>query len=137
MAYPYQPYPQPYQPSRTFYPQPYQQPVMQQPQQQGGYSSASMPVSSKEEAMAVPADFSGLPMVFTDFANGKVYVKQWNNQRGAADFVTFVPEQPKPEPAKAEPLKAEDFVGKQEFERALENLQKQITELREGNNERQ
>lgn len=105
---------------------PVQQPVM--PQQPMGYSPTSMPVSSREEAMAAPADFSGAPMVFTDFSHGKIYVKQWNSQKGAADFVVFAPE------AQAEPEQeqkpAGDFVSKSEFRKAMEKLYAEIGRLK-------
>lgn len=105
---------------------PVQQPVM--PQQPQGYSPASMPVSSKEEALAQPADFSGAPMVFTDFSHGKIYVKQWNNQRGAADFVVFAPElPPDPEP---EQSPAGDYVSKGEFRKAMEKMYAEIEKMK-------
>lgn len=105
---------------------PVQQPVA--PQQMQGYSPASMPVSSREEAMAAPADFSGAPMLFADFSHGKIYVKQWNNQKGAADFVVFAPEvqaeEPKPEETPA------DCVTKAEFRREMEKLYAEIGRLK-------
>lgn len=111
---PYQPY-TPYSPYQT----------AQQPQ---GYSPSSMPVSSKEEAMAAPADFSGAPMVFADFAHGKIYVKQWNTQKGAADFVTFAPEaQAEPEP---EQKPAGDYVSKSAFRKEMEKLYAEIKKLK-------
>lgn len=84
MNYPnYQMNPYPSQGYLRYGQNPYQTIPVQQaaPQQMQGYSPASMPVSSKEEAMAAPADFSGAPMVFTDFSHGKVYIKQWNSQK--------------------------------------------------------
>lgn len=56
-----------------------------------GLSSASRMVSNKEEANAVPADFTGSLMVFPDVRNNRVYIKRWNFQTGAADFVEFAP----------------------------------------------
>lgn len=108
---------------------PMQQPVA--PQQMQGYSPASMPVSSREEAMAAPADFSGAPMLFADFSHGKIYVKQWNNQKGAADFVVFAPEVQAEEPAKQE--KSADCVSKAEFRREMEKLYAEINKLKGEN----
>ena len=105
---------------------PMQQPVA--PQQMQGYSPASMPVSSREEAMAAPADFSGAPMLFADFSHGKIYVKQWNNQKGAADFVVFAPEAQTEEPA--QPEKPADCVSKAEFRREMEKLYAEINKLK-------
>ena len=131
MNYPnYQPYPA--QGYLRYGQNPYQQQMpMQQPvapQQMQGYSPASMPVSSREEAMAAPADFSGAPMLFADFSHGKIYVKQWNNQKGAADFVVFAPEvQAEPEPEKAP---AGDWISKSEFRREMEKLYAEINKLK-------
>lgn len=118
--YPSQGYMQ-YRPYQAY--QPYQS--IQQPQ---GYSPSSMPVSSKEEAMAAPADFSGAPMVFADFSHGKIYVKQWNAQKGAADFVVFAPEvQAEPEPEKAP---AGDYISKSTFRKEMEKLYAEIDKLK-------
>ena len=73
-----------------------------QPVGQGqGISAYSRPVSSKEEAMAVGADFSGAPMIFPDMAHNAVYVKRWDFQSGSAVFTEYVPKDTAPadEPA--------------------------------------
>lgn len=62
-----------------------------------GISLASRPVSSKEEAMAVGADFSGAPMIFPDMAHNAVYVKRWDYQTGSAVFTEYVPKGAEPE----------------------------------------
>ena len=75
MNYPnYQMNPYPSQGYLRYGQNPYQQPVVQQtmPQPVQGYSPESRPVSSKEEAMAAPADFSGAPREVTDFSHGKI-----------------------------------------------------------------
>ena len=78
-----------------------------QPVGQGqGISPFSRPVSSKEEAMAVGADFSGAPMVFPDMANNAIYVKRWDFQTGSAVFQKFVPENTPPTPSGVEDLQA-------------------------------
>lgn len=56
-----------------------------------GISPVSRPVSSKEEAMAVGADFSGAPMVFPNMALNEIYVKRWDLQTGTAIFTEYVP----------------------------------------------
>lgn len=56
-----------------------------------GISVASRPVSSKEEAMAVGADFSGAPMIFPDMAHNTIFVKRWDFQSGSAVFTEYVP----------------------------------------------
>ncbi len=62
-----------------------------------GISPYSRPVSSKEEAMAVGADFSGAPMIFPDMAHNAVYVKRWDYQTGSAVFVEYLPKDAVPE----------------------------------------
>ena len=62
-----------------------------------GISPASRPVSSKEEAMAVGADFSGAPMIFPDMAHNAIYVKRWDFQSGSAVFTEYVPRSVEPE----------------------------------------
>ena len=52
--------------------------------------------------MGIPADFSGSLMVFPDVTHNRIYIKHWNYQTGAADFLEFapvVPEAKKEEPA--------------------------------------
>lgn len=96
MAYPYTQYPQYPQPGygQSYQPQMPNIPVMQQPGQQvqqnsQGFSQASRPVASVEEAMGIPADFSGAPMIFPDITHDQVYVKRWNMQTGSADFAVY------------------------------------------------
>lgn len=62
-----------------------------------GFSPTSRPVSSKEEAMAVGADFSGAPMVFVNMAQNEIYVKRWDFQSGSAVFTEYVPKGVEPE----------------------------------------
>lgn len=83
----------PYQ--NQFMMQPSPQMPMQMPQngqQMGqGISPASRPVSNKDEANAVQADFSGAMMLFPDVTHNKIYLKRWNMGTGAAEFAEFVP----------------------------------------------
>ncbi len=66
--------------------------------QQGvqGISPASRPVTNREEAISVAADFTGSPMVFPDITHNRVYMKRWNFNTGAADFVEYAPVQQEP-----------------------------------------
>lgn len=141
MAYNYQPYNaygpyaamQPYQTPMMQQPQqiaqPQIQPVQQAPQPAQGLSGASRPVTNREEAMGVPADFTGALMVFPDLSNNRIYLKRWNMQTGSADFGEFAPvvpagnEQKKP----AEFASLEDFQGLRE---AVDNLQMEIERLK-------
>lgn len=56
-----------------------------------GISPASRPVSNKDEANAVQADFSGSMMLFPDVTHNRIYLKRWNMNTGAAEFAEFAP----------------------------------------------
>lgn len=134
--YPYPAYNQPYSPMQTYQPPMYSQPQQIAPaapqaaqQVNQGLSNASRPVTNREEAMGVPADFSGALMVFPDLSNNRVYLKRWNMQTGAADFGEFAPVIPSNnEPQKTMAFASlEDFQGLQE---TVSNLQKEIDRLK-------
>lgn len=109
---PYQPGPAQFAPQSPYnqrpaemaqgYPQPQNVPQTQPGGQGAGFSPASRPVSSREEAMAVGADFSGAPMIFPDMAHNTIFVKRWDMASGTAVFAEYVPrEAVPPEPAPA------------------------------------
>lgn len=56
-----------------------------------GISPASRPVSNRDEANAVQADFSGAMMLFPDVTHNRIYLKRWNMNTGAAEFAEFAP----------------------------------------------
>ena len=66
----------------------YQQPTQQITQQNNGYSA--IPVTSKEEALAVPVEYFSLGKVMVDLTHGTVYLKRFNPNTGASDFYRFV-----------------------------------------------
>ena len=86
-----------YQPMQGY--QQMNQPILNQPQNQGGNvqqtNNASQPnffcrpVASKEEALGVPVDFMGSPMFFPDLARNVIYMKRFNTSTGAADVFEF------------------------------------------------
>jgi len=87
---------QPYQ-NQMMMQTPQQMPVQafQTAQQMGqGISPASRPVSNKDEANAVQADFSGAMMLFPDVTHNRIYLKRWNMATGAAEFAEFTPAVP-------------------------------------------
>ena len=67
-------------------PQPQPAPMMQ-PQQP---SYKVQPVTGREEALAVPVDYFGPGTILPDLAHGVVYLKRFNQQTGASDFLEFV-----------------------------------------------
>lgn len=114
-----------------------QQQMSQQVQQQPVLSPASRVVVSREEAIATPADFSGALMVFPDITNNCVYIKRWNIQSGAAEFMDFapamaaVPQVPEQQEVPPEPPV---FASVQDFEdlkKLVENQQEQIILLQQ------
>lgn len=80
-------------------PQPQPAPMMQP--QQPAYRV--QPVTGREEALAVPVDYFGPGTLLPDLAHGVVYLKRFNQQTGASDFLEFFYAKPqeKPEPAAA------------------------------------
>lgn len=118
--------------------QPMQMPQMPMPQMApqmpqngqmsgGGLSPMSRPVSSKEEAQATAADFSGALMLFPDISHGRVYLKRWNMQTGAADFLEFGPVV---ETAKAENTPAVEYVPLQAYQEDMEKLRKELAAIK-------
>ena len=117
--------------------QPMQMPQMPMPQMApqmpqngqmsgGGLSPMSRPVSSREEAQATAADFSGAMMVFPDVAHGRVYLKRWNMQTGAADFVEFGPVE-----TVAENATVPEYVCLQTYQEDMEKLRKELSAIKE------
>lgn len=115
--------------------QPMQMPQMPMPQMApqmpqngqmsgGGLSPMSRPVSSREEAQATAADFSGALMLFPDISHGRVYLKRWNMQTGAADFMEFGPV------VEAAEAPAAEYVCLQTYRDDMERLQKELAELK-------
>lgn len=92
---------------------------------QGGLSPMSRPVSSREEAQATAADFSGAMMVFPDVAHGRVYLKRWNMQTGAADFMEFGPVE-----AVAENATVPEYVCLQTYQEDMEKLRKELAAIK-------
>lgn len=112
--------------------QPQMQPVQQTTQPAQGLSSASRPVTNREEAVSTPADFSGALMVFPDLPNNRVYLKRWNMQTGSADFGEFAPVIPE-QPRENETKQATAFASLEEFhglQETVANLQEEINRLK-------
>lgn len=74
------------------------------------------PVTSREEAVAVPADFFSLGTIMPDLSHGVVYLKRINQQTGASDFFEFVYRQPEAE-------QTPEYITRQEFEEFVKSLQ--------------
>lgn len=90
--------------SQNYTPVPQQQPnyinAPVQPQQ--GIQGQSMVlqgrmVTSREEALGIPADFSGNPIFMPCLSEGKIYCKKFNMNTGASDFAEFRLYNPQPQ----------------------------------------
>jgi len=113
------PYQQNYQ---TGYQQGAYQQAPQQPANPAAPSTVCRPVASREEAMGVPVDFMGALMVFPDLGHGKIYLKRFNQNTGAADFMEFVPAQMVEEAPSVDPFAA--------LHEQLSELSQKIDQLR-------
>lgn len=67
----------------------YQQPTYQMPYQQQEQPLFCRAVTSREEALGVPVDFSGRPMTLLDTTHGKIWVKTFNPNTGSADLAEY------------------------------------------------
>ena len=112
----------------TQMPMPQMAPQMPQTGQMsgGGLSPMSRPVSSREEAQACAADFSGALMIFPDLAHSRVYLKRWNMQTGAADFVEFGPVTDVP----TEEVPQAEYVCLQTYQEDMDKLRKELAGLK-------
>lgn len=111
--------------SQPMQPQPFSQPIQ-------GLSAASRPVTSREEANGVAADFSGNLMVFPDISHNRVYVKRWNIGAGAADFIEYAPVvQAMPEQEQAGPQAAfASIQDLQDLQDVVEQLKREIEKMK-------
>lgn len=124
---------------QAYQPQQMQAPAQTTQQPVQGLSMASRPVTSREEAAGVAADFSGSLMVFPDISHNRVYVKRWNVNAGAADFIEFVPAAPPPpqeeQPQQESFVSLQDFQNLQDFtnnlQQALDSLQQEVSKLKQ------
>lgn len=94
-----------YVPQTPYYQQMFpQQNVQQIPQMQPQIQNSGLQgriVTSKEEALGVPADFSGQPVILPDFGHGIIYVKVFNPNTGSADIREFKTDAPQQTPVYA------------------------------------
>lgn len=115
-----------YQPMQGY--QQMNQPMLNQPQNQGGNVQQTnntsqpnffcRPVASKEEALGVPVDFMGSPMFFPDLAHNVVYMKRFNTTTGAADIFEFHGQQAQEQPSSTAP----SFAPLDEFNATKETI---------------
>lgn len=100
-----------------------------------GISPASRPVTSREEAQAVGADFSGAMMLFPDITHNCVYIKRWDICAGGPIFDEYAPVvRPSPEPASSSTPTAEwaSVQDMQALKDAIDKLQEEINRLKKS-----
>lgn len=88
----YSPYSFSYNPQASFTPRPEPQgyaPAYQPQQMQNGNGFVCRPVTSRLEAEAVQVDFMGPGTIMPDLGHGVIYLKRFNQNNGASDFIVF------------------------------------------------
>lgn len=119
MPYQFMPAQQPYY--QQMYPQmPQIQPAQTQVSQNPGLQGRM--VTSREEALGVPVDFSGAPMIFPDMGHGVIYVKQFNPGTGSADLREFKVTETRVPDAQTYATAADLDALREEFRKELEGL---------------
>lgn len=94
-----------------------------QPLQQNGF--ICRPVTSRLEAEAVQVDFLGPGTIMPDLAHGTIYLKRFNSNTGASDFIVFEVQQPAPEPAPVQYATLDDIKS---IRTEIEALKKGVAE---------
>ena len=79
----------------------------------------SRQVASREEAVAIPTDFTR-PIVMLDFGHGAIYVKRFNHNTGSGELLDFKYISP------AEAAPTQEFVTRQEFDKFCSDLMRRI-----------
>ena len=88
------------------------------------------PVSSYDEAKASMIDLDGSLFVFTDIANNCIYTKQIMLD-GSAELKTYVLQEQRQRETKRENRNNAQYVLREDFERIVEELNRQIEGLKE------
>ena len=104
-------------PNYGFYPQ--QQQRLNYLEQQMSAGLRGRPVASIEEVKAIPIDFDGSTFYFPDASNERIYTKQIGLNGQAILRMYQLSDMPQPQ-------QTVDFVSKDEFNKAIEDLKMQI-----------
>ena len=115
------------QPSPPIQPQMQQAGQPRQQQQQSNYSC--VPVTSREEAMAIRAELLSMGTIMPDLAHGCIYLKRLNQNTGTSEFFEFVYNAP----TDAEPQKIQnptiEYVPREDFDKLCDAVIKLQNEL--------
>lgn len=116
---------------------PYSFPAYQPMQSQMANTAQEQPlfcrvVTSKEEALAVPVDFSGRPMTLLDTAHGRVWIKVFNPATGSAELDEYCKASPAPlvEKPAENPASYAALADFQRLEARVETMADEIMKLR-------
>ena len=116
---------------------PYSFPTYQPMQPQMANTAQEQPlfcrvVTSKEEALAVPVDFSGRPMTLLDTAHGRVWIKSFNPATGSAELDEYCKASPAPpvEKPAENPVAYVALADFQRLEARVETMADEIMKLR-------
>lgn len=112
----------------NFPPFQYQPQMGYQPTYQMGYQQPEQPlfcraVTSREEALGVPVDFSGRPMTLLDTTHGKIWIKTFNPNTGSADLTEYrrvAPEQ----------MESTAFVPMADFQQFAQQVSEELNKLK-------
>ena len=81
-------------------------------------------VSSIDEVKAMTIDFDGTIFYFPDLANNRIYTKQVNPMNGMAQMQVY---ELKEQPVSTTPPQNNNYITREEFEKAIAELRKQST----------
>lgn len=95
------------------------------PQAQNQQTLKGRPVASLDEVRATSVDFDGSVFYFPDLANKKIYTKQINID--GTSTLNMYELTPIPEPTQVTQLSNENYVTREEFEKALEQIKNNLT----------
>lgn len=115
--------------------QPQMPPVSQprQTQQQMAYNC--IPVTSREEAMAIRAELLSMGTIMPDLAHGCIYLKRLNPNTGTSEFFDFLyspPQQPQQDMIKQQ-NPSDEYVIREDFDKlcdAVIKIQKEMQSIK-------
>ena len=109
--------------------QPQMQQVGQQRQQQQQSNYSCVPVTSREEAMAIRAELLSMGTIMPDLAHGCIYLKRLNQNTGTSEFFEFVYSTPPQEEPQKMPNPTIEYVPREDFDKLCDAVIKMPKEL--------
>lgn len=106
------------------YPQQNNRPQYYENQFNNNFGLKGRQVSSIDEVKAMTIDFDGTIFYFPDLANNKIYTKQVNPMNGIAQMQVY---ELKEQPVSTTPPQNNNYITREEFEKAIVELRKQST----------